>query len=379
MKSVGLINFHGAHNYGSALQAYALRRVVGNLGFKAETINFRSHQQKSMYKIFLKSNRLSVIPKNLIKLIFYRELKKKGKRFEQFMVEKLNIGPVEYNSTDQLKKNPPQYDYYICGSDQVWNMNCPDYEDAYFLTFVPEGKKKIAYGPSFGTTYFNQTIINKLKDFIVKIDRLSVREEQGAHFIKDLVNEKAEIVLDPTLLLSANDWSEIAIEPNIKRPYILCYFLENNMGDKRYLEYLKTKTGYDVVILNDYIRDILKGYTTRFSTGPQEFIGLFKNASLIYTNSFHGTVFANIFEKPFFVAVGNTDNKTVNNTDSRKIDFLKTIGLLSRILYDKCPKEEEILTLDFTESRKKILELRETSINYLSKSLDINSNRKRVC
>jgi hypothetical protein len=370
MKTVGLINYHGAHNYGSALQAYALRRIVEKLGFSAQTINFRSYQQRNMYKIFLKSNRLSNVPKNMFKLIYYRDLKKKGERFEQFITEKLNVSKTEYNSNDQIKSNPPLYDYYICGSDQVWNMNCPDYEDAYFLTFVPSGRKKVAYGPSFGTPYFEDDIKNKLKNYIVKMDRLSVREVQGARLIKDLTNKEAEVVLDPTLLLSAEEWCHIAVEPKLKKPYILCYFLENNMGDKRYLEYLKIKTGYEVVILNDYIRDIIKGYTTRFSTGPQEFVGLFKNASFIYTNSFHGTVFANIFEKPFYVAVGNVDSKTVNNTDSRKTDFLKNIGLSSRVLYDICPNENELLNIDFRESRKKLEELRIKSLNYLKESLN---------
>ena len=110
----------------------------------------------------------------------------------------------------------PLLDAYICGSDQVWNMNCPDYDDAYFLTFAPENSKKISYAPSFGTTYFSEEIRNKLVKLIDNIDYLSVRETEGAKFINEISNKKAQVVADPTLLLTAEDWSKVANKMNIK-------------------------------------------------------------------------------------------------------------------------------------------------------------------
>lgn len=370
MKSVGIINYHGAHNYGSALQAYAIRKTVEKLGYHAETINFRSQNQKDLYKTFVKNRNLNAFIINIFKLVFYKDHSTKKKQFENFIHEYLNISQVEFNSMEEINKNPPLYDQYICGSDQIWNMNCPDYEDAYFLTFAPKGSKKIAYAPSFGTTFFSKDVLSSLKGLINQMDYLSVREQQGAKLIKELTGKDAEVVLDPTLLVSSKEWSEIAIKPKIEKPYILCYFLNNNMGDRRFLEYFKEKTGFKVVILNDYVKDILKGYKRCFNAGPREFIGLFQNASLIYTNSFHGVVFSNIFEKPFFVSVGDSLKSTVNNTDSRKIDFLKAIGLTSRIVFDQCPKEEDIFNISFKKSRTKLNELRQKSQKYLSKSLN---------
>ena len=123
------------------------------------------------------------------------------------------------------------------------------------------------------------------------------------------------------------------------------------------------------MILNDYIKDIIKGYKREFDAGPLDFVGLFRNASFIYTNSFHGTVFSTIFEKPFLVAVGNTENKTVNNTDSRKLNYLKSIGLIERVIHSGKSLPEDLLNIDFTTARQQINLLREGSLSYLINSL----------
>ena len=149
----------------------------------------------------------------------------------------------------------------------------------------------------------------------------------------------------------------------------MVYFLENNHGKRDIIDHLKKTLGYDVVIFNEYIRDFVKPYHHAYTASPEDFVGLFMNASFVYTNSFHGTAFATIFEKPFLTAIAADQVNAVNNNDSRKIDYLKKIGLEHRLYTQTCPDRETLLNLDFIEARKKIQQFRDESLEYLTNAL----------
>lgn len=149
MKTVGIITFHAAHNYGSNLQAYALQRTIENMGEVCEIINFRTERQRDQYRPLTKRKGLKYLFKNGYFLLNYRTRKEKYNCFEKFIKDYLKKGEKEYSSLEELKSSPPQYDCYVSGSDQIWNTVPVDADDAYFLPFVKSGKK-IAYAPSFG-------------------------------------------------------------------------------------------------------------------------------------------------------------------------------------------------------------------------------------
>ena len=176
-------------------------------------------------------------------------------------------------------------------------------------------------------------------------------------------------VCDPVILLDKTEWEKLAVKPKYKKPYILVYFLENNHGSRDLTEYLRQITGYDVVILNEYIRDFVKPYHKAYGASPEEFVGLFMNASLVYTNSFHGTAFSTIFERPFITAIAEDQEHTANNNDSRKIDYLKKIGLEDRLYTTGRPTKEFLLNVDYTQPREEIRKFREKSSDYLTKAL----------
>ena len=178
-----------------------------------------------------------------------------------------------------------------------------------------------------------------------------------------------QTVCDPVILLDKTEWEKLAVKPKYKKPYILVYFLENNHGNRNLTEYLRQITGYDVVILNEYIKDFVKPYHKAFGASPEEFVGLFMNASLVYTNSFHGTAFSTIFERPFITAIAEDQEHTANNNDSRKIDYLKKIGLEGRLYTNGNPSKEFLLNIDYTQPREEIRKFREKSSDYLTKAL----------
>lgn len=368
MKKIGQLTFHASHNYGSVLQAYALSRQLQLMGHDTEIINLRPQTQKDAYRIIRESDK--GIHK-VFRYFIYSVLVKRAKEYERFINDVLPVTSKEYASTEELRKELFDYDCYVCGGDQIWNPVCQDFESAYYLQFLSEDNKarKISYAPSLGKTEFDEVTLGKIGRWVQKFDYISVREKRGAELIQKLTTKPVTMVCDPVVLLDKSEWEKLAVKPKYKKPYILVYFLENNHGSRSLTEYLRKITGYDVVIFNEYIRDFVKPYHKEYSASPEEFVGLFINASFVYTNSFHGTAFATIFEKPFISAIAVDQEHATNNNDSRKIDYLKKIGLEERLYTTGNPTKEFLLHIDYTEAREKMNEFRKESLDFLRNAL----------
>lgn len=364
MKKVGMLTFHASHNYGSVLQAYALSKQVELMGNTPEFINLRPTAQKEAYKIFQKSDG---VVRRLFKCLIYPSLKKRFNNYERFINKVLPVTSKEYSSTGELAKEHFDYDAYLCGGDQIWNPCCQDFETAYYLQFLSENDKakKGSYSPSFGKAQFDDETKKNIKEWIKCFNTVCVREQSGANLLSQLTDKKINVVCDPVVLLDRKYWDELAIAPKYKKPYILVYFLNNNHGSRGLVEYLREVTGYDVVVFNEYIRDFVKPYHKAYSASPEQFVGLFRNASFVYTNSFHGTAFATIFEKPFITAIAKDQQNAQNNNDSRKIDYLKRLGLEDRLYTEGTPSKDFLFSVDFENARKKKEEFRNESLKIL--------------
>lgn len=365
---IGQLTFHASHNYGSVLQAYAMSKILQKLGHHSEFINLRPKTQKDAYQIIKPSDKGVRL---FFKLLIYPALKKRWNHFERFITQVLPITDHEYSSTIELRQASFDYDAYVVGGDQIWNPACQDFESAYYLQFLPadNSAKKISYSPSLGKSEFDALIKSKMAQWVSCFDAISVREKSGADLIQSLTDKKVNLVCDPVVLLDKSEWEKLAIMPKYKKPYILVYFLENNHGSRSLIEYLRKTTGYDVVTFNEYIRDAIKPYHKAYSASPEEFVGLFMNAALIYTNSFHGTAFATIFERPFITAIAPDQNNAKNNNDSRKIDYLKKIGLEDRLYTSGLPSKDFLLNVNFDKARTLIKEFRESSQHYIVDAL----------
>lgn len=366
MKKIGILTFHGAHNYGSVLQAYASVMTLRKLGYTPEIINLRNQAQLGAYKVFHKGES---IVQRLFKIMIYLQLRSRSRKFEHFINNVLPISERKYLRGTELDVEKLKYDIYYTGSDQVWNPVCQDFESAYYLDFVKHKFSTVAYAPSLGKGIFEPKDEDLIKGLLKNVDYLSCREETGAKLIERLSGRKTVQVCDPVLLPSTEEWRAFAKEPERRKPYILVYFLENNHGDKTNLSFLKEKTGFDVVLLNDYLREYLNPkIKLKIDASPQEFLGLIKNAEYIYTNSFHATAFSVIFNKQFFTAIAKSEN-VANNNDSRKIDFLKSVGLEDRLI--KSISDIDFgARIDYVSVNRKLDEQRERSLNYLKNALD---------
>ena len=211
MKKVGIITFHAAYNYGSMLQAYALQQVILSMGYDCEIINFRSPAQKRQYKpIFVVGSFYGRCVRFIIQAAYVWGILKKQRLFEQFLNSELKLSYNEYGTLEDLENAGFNYDYYISGSDQIWNVYCNDFNYAYFLPFVKSGKR-IAYAPSMGAQLSIKTYKDRKKviDLLNQYDAISVREAVGSRYIGEITKMPTASVLDPTLLLNPQEYDNL--------------------------------------------------------------------------------------------------------------------------------------------------------------------------
>lgn len=364
-KSVGIITMHRPISFGSSLQAYALQRKIQDLGFDSEIIDYqypnKLHKTKNkLYLVLVRSFFHYVL--NLFMgmpcLIEYIRFKRFRKRF-------LKLSKY-FKDSESLAKNPPEYDIYCTGSDQVWNTNFTKQDTSFILSFVKD-KNKISYASSFAVDYVIEDCIKDFEYCLSQYAMISVREKSGIELVNKLAGKSATLVCDPTLLLSKEEWFPLASQSHIhiQEPYLLVFILTYSYnpypGVNRIIDNIQQKLGLHTVILSGNKYDYLRKNTTVIkSAGPLEFLYLFKNASFIITSSFHGVAFSANFEKPFLAVV---DRK---NNDSRLLSFLETINMMDRAIgYD-----EENVNLDLSVPNTSALEsFRNFSINHLKDTL----------
>lgn len=320
-----------AINYGSALQAYALNAYLRKQDFDVYTIDYTTESQQSLYRIFEPLNGIMALCRNIHSLINYRKLTEHQHRFNSF-IERFIPTTQRFHTAEQLNSYKFGADYYICGSDQIWNANCDDFDPNYMLSFVEDKRKCISYAPSLGSGGFSQRTTDAIKKYTGRFKALSSREEAGAEIISSQTGRSVSIVADPVFLLSAEEWKEIADRKLLKQDYILGYFIGDRPGLRDFAHKMSKSTTMPVVVIYKNLRDIKFGFKNMYECGPTDFVSLVMHAKSVVTNSFHAVAFSLIFRKDFWVFTGK------GNTDSRIEGILDIVGLSGRIIdnsYDK--------------------------------------------
>lgn len=285
----------GYFNYGNVLQNYALQQVLLRYADKVDTIWTQPETflpemwWKWTWKMYIKW------------LIDWRKFRTEimnghvGREMaRQTKIRDFSDRYISYHrvALAELSHQIKQYDYCVVGSDQVWNPHFGNYHQ-FFLGFAPE-EKRLSYAASIST----MEIPAEEHDFFVQglkgMKTLSVREQAGADLIEQLTGRKAEVHVDPTLLLTADEWRSVSRRPTWYhgREYLLTYFLGRRPAQ---IDAIAKELGLKVVNLLD--EDVYEHYVT----GVDEFLWAIDHASLVYTDSFHGSVFSILFQTPFVV------------------------------------------------------------------------------
>ena len=361
---VGTITYHRAVNYGAVLQTYALQKVLDKLEIENEVIDYRADYIEWIYKPFCMRDRKSV--GDFFKILRGAPIKnKKRNQFFRFINENIRVSKPYTKET--LSTSNEVYDCFLTGSDQVFNLECSNYDENYFLNFVNEDKKRNSYAASFGFDDAPEADVEKYKKLLTGFKNISVREKQGVKIAKEIADKDAVEVLDPTLLISGNEWREIVKHtPKYDKKYILIYALKPSEMLMEFANELKRLTGYDMVFIKDSLtkegQNVLsKDVKYVKDVDPFEFVNYFANAEYIITNSFHGTAFSINFNKKFFTEFLDPALRV----NSRLENILEMIGLKSRKI-----ESLDSLTLadiDYTKVNQVLKERKEVSLEYLKK------------
>lgn len=373
MNTIGIITYHHYYNYGTMLQALALQRKIERLGYKAELIDFKQDNSLSKYEMLkLRIKRLPIYIKEKKKYRILAEargnIKYKEELFEQFYKKYVKVGNVQYTNTQQLIENPPHYDGYVVGSDQTWNPYVANAPEAFFLPFVDNDMKKGSYGPSLAVKSLSKDKEKEYKEKLSGFSFLSCREKDGADLLKQITKKEVKSVLDPTMLLSAEDWSEYCKDKVSSEPYILVYFLGEKLEHRKIVDEIQKLTNWKVISLPATYLEMENGNYEKVWGGPQEFLSLIKNASLICTDSFHGTMFSINFLKNFFTFCKNNDSEETSE-NSRLYSALNMFGLSNRIIRNAEKINIEDISIDYDKVVPILKEQRKASNEYLENML----------
>lgn len=359
MKNIGIITFHFAYNFGSNLQAYALKFLLENKGYNVKIINFIYEKDFKQYKLFRVNSYLKRPRSFIIDILCYNRNKIRKNNFELFAKKYFNLTQKKYYNYKDMKELNNEFDIFICGSDQIWNLDCTQgVEPAYFLKFANKDKLKIAYAPSLAHVKFTKNYDADLKNAINDLDYISVREESTLPLIQPLTEKKVSVVLDPTLLLDQKDYELIIDQNKNESEYIFVYMLEYSVELVKYCNEFSSKKGIKVIYIANNKFSGIKGENA-FGIGPDKFLKYIKEAKYVITNSFHATVFSIIFNKKFVTF-------TTKRSSSRMVDLLDNLGIPERIYNENFNIDKDI---DYDMVQKKLIDMRKTSLEYLSKAL----------
>lgn len=371
MKSIGIITIHKINNYGSVFQAYALQKVCEDLGYKVEIIDYNYPNSFHIHRRYASHEDSQPNEPKWIKMLYAFELLKQHKGIEDFVNKFQKLSSKQYNHPSELNNDAPHYDIYITGSDQLWNPRHCNGDPAFLLHFAPDDALKISYAASIGANSIPEELKPQYKELLKRYTHISVRENSGVQVVNDVAGKEATVVLDPTLLLSRDQWNLIATPKRLfKKKYILCYFLNYTFNAFPYIDqlanYVQKQTGCEIVrVARPPHRIGLPHTHYRVNASPEEFLALVRDAEMVLTTSFHGTAFAVNFGKPVFSVVQNKDA-----SDSRQVSLMCNLGLEDQILSIKDSMPDSYRFIYDVQSEQMLLEkLRAKSVDFLKNAL----------
>lgn len=353
------ITCHDVYNHGASLQAYALQTYLESLGHSVEIIDYKPDYLSRHYLLWAVDN--PIYDKPIVKQMYLmaklpgriKALRRK-KVFDDFTRKYLKLTGMRYQSCEELKDNLPKADVYIAGSDQIWNTLFQNGRDAaFYLDFVPQTAKRIAYAASFAT----DDVIEEYKPFVRRMlqnfDDISIRERYSLPLLKSLGRDDGVAVCDPVFLLSRNDWEQYLPVANQEEQYLLVYDSENSLKIREIAMQIAHKKGLKIYNVSAFPLNYVD--KDLWISSPLDFVRMVRDAAYVISNSFHATAFSLIFEKDFCVI--NRSEKInermrsllsgYNLEDRIVTDF--SVSLLSSINY---PEVNPLLQKDIENSKE---------------------------
>ncbi|MBW4459936.1 MAG: polysaccharide pyruvyl transferase family protein [Nodosilinea sp. WJT8-NPBG4] len=338
---IGILTFHHVDNYGAVLQAYALQKFLRDAGHNVETIDRRP---VGAIKYYTKG--LSPLSKSLkVNSDFLPKITRAWK-VRQFMLKNLRLSKGPIYRKDSLKKLRNHYDAVIVGSDQVWCLESfRGFDPSFFLDFVDNSKLKLSYAASFGSTTSLGAYRGRVETLVQAFGDILVRDANSKNIVSKELGCDSKVVLDPTFLVN---YGEVVKPTKIAEDFLLIYNQASLTKEQEgFVQKICENKNLKIVSVRNPNSIADENFLT---ADPSEWLGLFEAASYVVTNTYHGTIFALINQKPFTVL--HSSNKT-----NKTADLLRGMGLENRILLEPNNPErlnEHLSAIDYVEVQKTI-------------------------
>lgn len=354
---VGIFTFPNSTSYGAELQMLALYRAVESLGHTPEVIHYHNAYMKAQ-----KHTRNGGALRKAASQLLHHRLYSNFRRFEKKLLVRYPKAP--FSDPARLPELAQRYDAVICGSDQVWNPDITGGDLSYFLNFCGQNTRRVAYAPSFGIDTFSPEFCGRIQGELAQFYALSVREAAGQTLVQDLLGNHVPIVVDPTFLLTAQDWSSLEqAHPLAEGDYILYYTIRSSRKLWQQAVEFSRKTGMKLVAVGgNPIKARLKkeeNICYAVDIAPGQWLHLLHHARYVVTNSFHGTAFSVNFRKDFYVELSSL-------TNSRLAQITQALGLTERIA-GEAPLEPT--AVDYSVTDRMLPQMRQASMDYLTEAL----------
>lgn len=370
-KNICIVTFYKSCNYGSNLQAIALSKKLNSMGYNI---------------LFLGKFNVKLFIMRYPKLLFARIVNKlNNKQRKKFFV------PVPYNVSDERKIKMERFrqeNYqeiffcsshiwnaarkngmiFVAGSDIIWNPS-RGYPSKFFLDFAYYARlTRFSYASSIGSKNLPQKYFKVYKKYLGSMKEIGVREQSVVDMIQPIIEKKVTKVVDPTLLLNADEWKNFSNKakfsiPISSRGFVFCYFV---MDDPRYWKYvkrIKDSTNKQIIVLPMHHNDEKQPYEIIFDGTPYEFVWLIENSDFICTDSFHACSFSLIFKKEFYLL-----RRSRKDEDAKYDDFLKRYGLEKRRIENEMYFKRDA-NIDYTYAYEQLNKDVKLSIKYLEEVL----------
>lgn len=344
---IGIFTFAKGDNYGAVLQAYALKEVLVNMGYKVVFIHLTWDTWK--YKILSLFTPLS-------------------RRFDSFRKEFLGSFTKECHTKEDLVQVSRDFDYCIMGSDQIWNPTITTHRALfYFGDFLPDYVKRLSYAASFGYSEWKfPELTEDIKNCLKRFNAISVREDEAVDICRNTFEREAVKVLDPTLLYG--NFSALLEKPSCKGSVVGFKFSPSIMY-YNLLHQIANELDTVPLLMDGLSKTTLKSglfMNRSWFPSPQTWVTNIANARFVVTDSFHCMAFSIIFNKEFVVIPSNPA------LQSRMTSLLSDLGLSDRLFNS----HEEVLnskiwyrSIDYTQVNKKLEVLRKKSMDFLREAL----------
>ena len=376
MKKIAIVAPYKEYNYGTVLQAYALQLLLESEGIDARYLQYSAVVPPPLWKkvlnkatvFYIKLRPKETIVKNngLDDFSFFKlpQFLPFVNGYKEFIDKKMKLSKRLYTPSSLSKCE--EFDAFMVGSDQTWGEARYLPDSPYFLDGIDEKYPKLSYAPSIGTTHISDTYLSVLTEKLSKFQALSCREKTNCELLSSKLGREVSYVLDPTFMLSAKEWGDMASmpsEPIESKQFILCYILGEKQSISDYAEKLGIEKGlpiYYIVTRPLYLQKKHHLFAT-----PESFLWLIKNAAYVITDSFHGSILSINFNTQFYSFTKREGSNSVDN--DRILEILSTLNIANRYKDGSTTFEQDI---DFREVNPIVDHYREESLSYLRKTIN---------